>query len=204
MKSRNVRAILAVVAGLALFAATAYAESKNSGNVAITLGVSAYMDVQAGDITTWYRGVDGNGVPNFAGPGLGDDPEFTNATPGGGEVWPYNGTFDYASGAAGRSVVTVKSNVPCTIKLKPSPGSGNEWPQLKLVGGTPSQLLQGHMALVYPSGGHLKPFSSRAWALSPGDSTSTWLYALVERKGLDDRAGTYTGKIVLQIWNDTP
>ena len=167
--------------------------ASDSDSVAVTLTIEQHVDVLVPDpVNVWGQGLLDNGEPNYA-KGDGADPQFAGGSAG--HTWPGDGEHLYCRGAVGRSPVLVSGNGMVRLRIKPEPAS--EYPQLSDGAG---HVLPGHATLAWDDGsGQILPWPYRDLSLDGTDS-STWLYVMVKRRALGDRAGTYTATIYLEAW----
>jgi len=164
-------------------------QSSDSDTAAVGTTIPKYVDVEVPDpIYDWGQGVLPNGDPNYALDG--EDPFFV-----GGSVqdfWPSDGPVPLCTGAVGRTTVIVGANCTVEVAIMDALPPLNEWPILSNGEGG---VLLGHSLLGWDRGGaEIFPGRERTITIN-GYDTSTWLYVMAQRKGLDDAAGTYTATI---------
>lgn len=175
-------------------------DPQHSDQALVTVTIPCYLAVEAEPVEDWHRGILFWGV---LGPPGGADPEWS-----GGSIndrWPmknnYDGPMPFSTGAAARGAICVRANCGVRLQLSGVPTRPNIGP-LPLLG-NPACYLRFCTTLAWPhDGGFIKPGSSadqRVWGNAPGEDASTYLYACVERKGLQDRAGTYQTQALLTL-----
>jgi len=164
------------------------------------VSIPCYLAVEAEPVEDWHRGILYMGE---LGPKGGADPQWSGG--GTGDRWPMKNNLDgpmpFSTGAAARGVIRVRAN--CGVRLQLS-----GVPTRPIIGqlplqGNPAYYLRFCTTLAWPhDGGFIKPgpnADQRVWGGAPGEDTSTYLYVCVERKGLQDRAGTYQTQATLTL-----
>jgi len=192
---RCVLALLTVMASLSLLAAGGAIAAPSEDQSTISVAIPIYIGVDAEDISgPWHKGITDEG--DLGDPG-GDNPAWSGGTID--DMWPSDGKVAFCYGAVARSKVTVRSNAPCTVNVTNVPTKpGYGYPTLS----------QGDYTLLYirtlawKRNEIIKPGLQREWTSHPGEDSSTWLYACVERKGLQDHAGTYTDTFTVEAWTN--
>ena len=185
VKKRNkcVSVCAALLLALVISGTAAWCES-DSDSASVSLTIDPFVDVEVGDIYDWGQGLLSNGAPNC---GLnGEDPFFVGGTLT--DVWPNDATVRYSAGATGRATVKVACNSgKVTVQIK----NGGHYPVLS-DGAAHTLLGRATLGWDFYNNGNILPGDFRPFLNLYGYDSSTWLYVCVERKGLDDVAGTYT------------
>lgn len=197
----------------------------------VSVTIPGYMHVEVGNIAEgWGRGLtylvkDDKGVPqaipntdpnepSWPGPGGeafnggdGTDPTWSGGSLSGptyGDHWPHDNYVSFCHGATNRTPITVSSNLGSVyVSIPLNDIHASQLLPWALWSGAKnaSPSLQASMVLGYVQAGAVKPGWHRQYTDLYGTDTTTWLYAVVQRKGLTDAAGTYSNTVTVTATN---